>query len=339
MSTLDSSASSGDEEDDEDETGGPDGSPSVNDLFGQLNEFMWKGVPFPVEETELEVRQDLVIHKYADRNGAYVEGTGRHPVQITAVIPFLNNIYPATSEGWLPGTLYPFVWREFLKQCLEGTSGELQHPELGSLTCKLDLARTTWSGKVRGGVIVRATWIESDDEQADQLGNDLSNTSPVAAFAVANDLDANIEEYDGAVPSPLPAMSFSFDSLVSSIVGAIDSVTILEKQLQGRVDNLIYQCNRVKNSLDMASAASPLNWPIYQNLTRLKDAAWAVKLQPVTARKRQTKQLTVLKDSTFAQLIAQTNSDPGDFISLNYALMGQPVIPAGTVVLYYVAAT
>src|ERR1700722_318099 len=127
---------------------------SVNDLFAKLLEYKWKGVSFPVEDTELEIRQDLVIHRYADRNGAYVEGTGRHPPQTPARIPFLNTIYPAASESWPPGALYPQQFRLFLQACLDPTSGTLQHPELGALNCKVDVARSTWSGKVRSGVIV-----------------------------------------------------------------------------------------------------------------------------------------------------------------------------------------
>ena len=134
----------------------------------------------------------------------------------------------------------------------------LQHPELGPLNCKLDMARTTWQGTVRGGVWVHATWIESDDTQADQLGQDLSAASPITnLIASADDLDAQIAAYSGALPSPLTPLQFSFSDLANSICGVVDSVTVLQKEFQGRAQNMIYQCNRIQNSLDMASAASP----------------------------------------------------------------------------------
>lgn len=312
---------------------------SVLDLFAQLKEFRWKGVGVPVVEMSLDVRQDLVIHKYADRNGAYVEGTGRHPVQITALIPFLNTIFSAKTETWAQGALYPYQWRLFLRACLDGTSGELQHPELGALNCKVELARTDWKSTVTQGVWVHATWIESDDTQADQLGQDLSQASPITNLvASADDLDEQIATFEGARPGVFPPMQFSFDQMVSSIVGVINTPTLLSKEFQGRVDNLIYSANRITDALNGAAAASPLNWPLFQNAERVKAAAYAIKATPTVAQKRPTGTLRTQKDSTLAQLIAQTKSDPGDFIQLNYRLVGQPVVPAGSVVQFYLAA-
>lgn len=326
--------------------GSPGAAPlgSVNDLFAQLKEFVWKGVSVPVSTFEQDVRQDLVVHKFVDRNGAYVECTGRHPVEITAEIPFLNTIYSAANESWAQGALYPYQWRLFLKACLEGTSGILQHPELGPLNCKLQSARTVWSGKVRSGVIVRASWVESDDTQADQLGQDLSSASPITNLvASADDLDAQIATLQAAVAlqqQPLPPLQYSFSQIGSQIAGVIDTTTVLEKQFQGMTDNLIFQCNEVEEALELQSAASPLNWPIFQNCERLKDAAYALKAAPavVSTGVGVLTTLTLQKDSTFGQAIAQTKSDPATFIRLNYALVGQPVIPAGTAVQYYRSA-
>lgn len=318
-------------------SGAPTG--SVNDLFAQLHGFQWKGVDFPTTEFDTEVREDLVIHKMADRNGAYVESVGRHPVQVTATIPFNNYIVPAANENWPPGNLYPYQWRFFLRACLDGTSGNLVHPELGPLNCKLDMARTTWRGNERGGVVVHATWIESDDTQADQVGQDLSSASPIAAMTSnADDLDANIATLQSAVSlqeNPLPSLPFSFSALASSITGAIDSVTVLEKEYQGRVDNLIYQANEVEDALSTASAASPLNWPIFQGAERLKAAAYALKAQPQVAQGKALATYTLTKDSTMGQLIAQLGVDPPGFIALNYGLVGAPVVPKGTMVQYF----
>lgn len=317
---------------------------SVNDLFAQLKEFVWKGVSVPIVDTELEIRQDLVIHKFADRNGAYVEGTGRHPVQITARIPFINYIFSGKTETWPQGNLYPYQWRLFLKACLDGTSGTLQHPELGPLTCKLDLARTTWTGAVRGGVWVSATWIESDDTQADQLGQDLSAASPIAQLvSSADDLDENIAALQAAVSlqqNPVPALQFSFSQLAGFISGTIDTTTLLEKEFQGRTDNLIYQCDRVEESLELAQNASPVNWPIFQSCERLKSAAWALKAAPqvVAAGAGILTTLQLQKDSTMGEVMAATKADPASLIALNYTLVGQPVIPAGTTIQYYKSA-
>lgn len=314
---------------------------TVDDLFLQLKEASWKGVAFPFSETELDIRHDLVIHRFANRNGAYVEWTGRHPVQITGEIPFLNHIYSAPTETWPQGALYPYQWRLFIKACLDGTSGTFQHPELGPLNCKLDMTNTRWRGSVRGGVIVRAVWIESDDTQADQLGADLSQASPIGNLvANADDLDANIATLEAAVAAqqnPLPPLEFSFDMLANAIVGVFDTTTVLSKIAQGRVDNVIYQSNRVIDSVSRSPILGPLAWPLIQNAERLKDAAYNLKSQPaITTKGIRTKSLA--KDSTASEAALFVGSDLTDFIALNYQLIGRPVIPRGTPVNYYAQA-
>ena len=312
-------------------TGSSGGVPtgSVDDLFAQLKGFQWKGVDFPSAEDDLEIRQDLVIHRFADRNGAYVEGTGRHPVQITARIPFLNHIYSGQNENWPQGALYPYQWRLFLEQCLEGTSGTLVHPELGPLNCKIDVSKTTWSGKVRGGVWVQATWVESDDTQADQLGQDLSNASPIGNLtANADDLDENIATMAAALSAqsnPLPPLEFSFDMLANAVVGVIDVPPVLAKSYAGRVDNIIYQANRVQQALAMSPVLGPLAWPIFQGAQRVKDAAYNAKALPPLAGSAPVLTKNIPKDSTLSQAALFVGADITDFIVLNAALVATPV--------------
>lgn len=317
---------------------------SVNDLFAQLKEFSWKGVSFPAVETELDVSQSLVTHKYADRNGAYVEGTGRNPTKVSVVIPFENYIFSAKSESWSPGALYPYQWRLFMKACLDPTSGVLQHPELGAINCKLDVARTRWVGTKRGGVVVTASFVESDDAQADQLAVDLSASSPIADLvANADDLDANIQTLGVALAlqeNPLPMLDSTFTNLVDGVVSAIDLFTVLEKQAGGYVDNVIFQADEVETALMIAANASPLYWPIIQSCERQKSAAWQLKQQPAVAAPAGQKILKfkTAKDSTMAQLAASVSNDVARFMVLNAAFVGTPVVPAGSVLQYFAPA-
>ena len=81
--------------------------PAAN-LFPLLLGFAFRSIGFPCSETKLEVRQDLVIHKFADRDGAHDESTGRHPFQITARIPFINGlqrVHPGVTVDPEPGAM------------------------------------------------------------------------------------------------------------------------------------------------------------------------------------------------------------------------------------------
>jgi prophage DNA circulation protein len=321
------------------------GNGSVNDLFAKLLPASWNGIGFAVAEMEFEIRQDLVIHRYADRDGAYVESTGRHPAQFTFKIPFLNNIQSAPNENWPQGNLYPLQWRSFIIACLDGQSHTLVHPELGPINCKVDMARSSWSAKTRDGVWVSVAFVESDDTQADQLTQSLSVASPIGQLtASADDLDNQVDQVE--IVSPLfaqmaAANQFSFSQLASAISAVIDIPTLLSKQYQGMADNLIYQCNQIETALDMAENASPLNWPLFQNCERLKASAYAVKAQPTVATSNGTGTLTTYvlqKDSTIGQLASQFGADVQSLIVLNAQYVSAPVIPSGAVVQYYKSA-
>lgn len=308
-----------------------------NDLFGALLELQWRGIGVPYSETELDLRQDLVIHKFGDRDGGHVEGTGRAPLQITARLPLFNGLTPAPSETWNAGAMYPVLWRKFFAACADKTSGTLQHPELGSITCKCETAKTRWGADARSGVWVSVTWIESDDTGID-LDQDLSNPSPEAQVSIsASDLDAQFASINPALVPTLPTFPFSFTDLANAIRSVIDQTTILEKTAQGRLDNLLYQANQFETSLSLAANASPTNWPMFQSCERAKSAAYALKAQPQTPS-RPVLVKTTQKDATLAQVAAQVGASVADIIALNSGLVGPLFVPRGTPVQYYAKA-
>lgn len=307
------------------------------DLFGQLLELQWRTIGVPCASMELDLRQDLVIHKFADRDGAYIEGTGRAPLEVTARIPFINGLTAGANESWVEEFLYPTTWRRFFAACADKSSGTLQHPELGSILCKCQTARTAWSADVRGGVWVNMVWLETDDTGVD-LEQDLSNPSPIAQIDVsATDLDGQINSINPALVPSLPTLGFSFSALSQAIRGMIDTTTILQKQIAGRLDNVIYQANAVENSLDMVANATPTNWPMYQSAERLKGAAYALKAQPLPPS-RPVASRPMPKDCTLAQAASIVGASVADIITLNAPLVGQPYVPRGTPVSYYAQA-
>jgi hypothetical protein len=303
----------------------------VSTLFSGLYEFAWKGVSAPTSLVTFEFRQDLAIHKFADRDGAHIEGTGRAPMQFTAHIPFYNGLFPAASETWSQ-PLYPNQWRAFVSACADRTAGPLQHPELGPINCKLEHFRSTLSADRRTGQLVECVFLESDDT-ASQLQTDLGNNSPLANVAAfASDLDGQLATAPVPGIPALPTFPLTFTALANFVKGAIDSTTIMQKQFAGQIDNIVYQANAVQNSLDMAS--NSLNWPIYRNLGGLRSAAMDAKLM-LLAKGRAISQYTVPKDSTFGQLASSIPANLSDLIVLNRLLAINPVVPRDAVVRFY----
>ncbi len=305
-------------------------------LFGSLLEFQWRSIGFPVCDFETEVRQDLVIHKFADRDGAHIEGTGRAPLMITARIPFLNGLDRGPNEHW-QSPLYPYQWRRFFEACADKSTGILQHPELGPLTCKCEFARTRWEGNIRSGVYTNVTWLESDDT-TDDLTAALSYPSPLASVdAFAADLDLNLASVSKAqLPQPY-VPQYSFSDLANAVRGVVDTFTMMQKSFAGRLDNIVYEANALEFSLNQAQNSNALNWPLVQAAEGIKDAAYAAK-KVLLGQGKAIGLYKVQNDSTLAKISAVIPAPLTDLMNLNRSLVQAPLVPQNTQVRYYLQA-
>lgn len=309
---------------------------NVNDLFDGLQEFSWRGIPFPIIDTSLDLRQDLAIHKMVDRDGAHVEGTGRAPLQITVKVPFINRLSHGKIETW-DSPLYPTVWRNVFEACSDKTSGLIVHPELGELICKCENMSTRWAADARGGVFSNITFLETDDGIA-ELSFDLASTSPISqAQAAAEDLDGNVLILNPAITPKPYVPPFSFSDLMQSIRAVTDLPTLLSKQFSGRIDNFIYQANALEDSVNSSINASALNWPLIESAEIAKSACFDIKATQMTSGKP-LGLFTVQRDSTLAMIASTIGSDIGQIMLLNPAFVQRPVITAGSVVRYYLSA-
>ena len=329
-----------------------DANPDVSRIFEALLELRWREVPFPYTELTTELRQDLAIHKFADRDGAHIEGTGRSPLQITARVPLLVGIEAGPNEHW-QRPLYPFTWRKLFEACADRRTGTLQHPELGELTCKLESMRTRWDANVRSGVYVDISWMESDDLGIN-LEQDLAQPSPLADVqAAAGDLDNYVlslrpdqaptfpqsfsdlqQGQPTGAPQIPPKLPYTFSDLVHAIRGSIDQGTLLQRQFAGRIDNLLYQVQTILDSLQSPTNRSALNWPFIDAGERARAACYDLK-RTLLAKGRPVGFYTVPRDATLAMIAANIPATISDVITLNPAYMSSPLITGGSVVRYY----
>jgi hypothetical protein len=314
-------------------------------VLNYLVEYQWRGIGFPTESFTIELRQDLAIHKMTDRDGAYIEGTGRSPLQFSARIPFINGLTAGMNESWGGTNLYPSQWRSFFAACADRSTGVLQHPELGPITCKLESCHTEWSGHSLGGVWVNAVWLETDDSDINQVTAALASPSPAGQVASASaDLDNDVPNVIG--PS-LPTFPFSFSDLAFAIRGVIDTPSLMAKELGGRIDNILYQANTIVQALkgysDAAQTLNPnggvgntsaLNWPIYDACMQVQSAAYDLKSLQLTSGKPVSFYRVTVDQPLFS--VAQNIPAPlDDIFTLNPTLISQAIILSGTKVRYY----
>jgi hypothetical protein len=295
------------------------------------------------------LRHDLAIHKFADRDGAHIEATGRAPLQFEATIPFINTIATAGVETWHQ-PLYPAQFRKFVKACADKSTKKLQHPEFGLIDVKCEEFSTDWDGAKRGGVEVHVRWIESTDKP-DDLRQILADDSPAAALtASCRDLDLQVAAARTGITSPalpipgqpppvfqpsaphLPVFSTSFSQFAMALRGVFDQVTLFQKRIGGAGDNIVYQANAIQQSLDRSSNA--LNWPIQKNCYVVKAAVSDLR-QTILQKNKDVIMYVVPGDTTLAGIAAATGADVVDLMKLNKNLSSSPVIVKGTIVRYY----
>lgn len=299
------------------------------DVYEQLREFSWRGISFPVGVTRFDFEHDQTEHRWADRDGASIEATGRGPLVISSHVPMRNNIAPGANETWT-GPLYPVVFRSLLAALLDRTSGNLGHPELGTLTCKAKTVGCVWDPSKRDGVDLEIVWRQSTDS-SDDLKDVIASPSPIAAAIQAGaDLDAQVAEVP-ALPQPLPSDP-SFEESMRSLQAISDQALLASRQVQGVIDRVTY---RVQALSDSAVALKDAKlWPVINSSERIKAALYDLQRTMLVATKTISLYETP-KDMTFAQLVVATGDKVADLLALNPKLAGRPFVKARTTIRYY----
>lgn len=312
------------------------------DPFGQLKEFSWRGIGVPVTATRLVLRQDLAQHRYVGRPGADIEATGRAPFEISAEIPLINNIEPGPRESWKKGALYPGVWKKMLAAMADTSTGDLQHPELGVITCKAHTFDSPLDAKTRGGVMCNATWLETT-EDPNALSALIAAVSPLAgAIQAAQDIDRHLTTLTPPFPkSKVPEPSF--DDMMRSVQGVFDQVTLMQKRVGGVIGNIKYRVGNIERSMNAAmhlapnSAAQVKNWPMRDACGRMKSALRDLEKQLLTG-KRPIGIYIPGRSATMGKISADIPADIVSLMSLNPTLLAHPIVPANSLVRHYLAA-
>jgi len=299
-------------------------------LFEQLRPFKWRDVGFPVTAMRVSLSQDMAQHKFYGRDAANVEATGRDSLIINATIPFRNGVTPGKGELW--SALYPTAFRAFLVAMADSRRGVLQHPELGDVQCKPHTCEVHWDANKRDGCDVEASWIETveDDDPSVQLSAD----SPVAEVTnAAQDLTAQFTNLKNLVPT-LPVYTPGIADFLNGVAAIGDQVSLLKNRASGSIASLMYRLQTVQDSIERAM--TPLTWPAIDAIERVRAAANDFN-RTVLAAARPIATFTVPVATTMAGLsVMLPDANVGDLIKLNPSLMAGPVVPAGTVIRYYV---
>lgn len=321
----------------------------VNALFEQLLEFKWKDISVPTSKFTLRLRHDLAQHKYPNRPGANVEETGRAPYQITASIPFLNGAVPGKGETW--GVLYPTQYRKFMSVSAKGTTGVVQHPEHGEISCKLESCDVVWDATRRDGVTVECVWIETilDGDDVDFVN---SRPSPIAEVLLgALDLDVQITTVTPPFPT-LPVYTPDFAASMRSLTAVADQVTLASQRGLGQIDSLFYRLDTLQNAITKAQSApattvrgliAPIQngkalrallWPMTNTIEQMRSAGNDLK-SVIGTNGRPIKVYVTQVQMSLANIAQTLGVNVNDVMTLNHASTREATVEARTPIRYY----
>ncbi len=305
------------------------------DLFEQFLPAKWRDVEFPVTKMRMSLAHDLVEHKTWGRDGARVEATGRAPYRFSFSAPLTNGIVPGKGERW--SILYPNQFRSLFAAFQKKETGVLQHPEFGEIACKAERLEIDWEAGKRGGVDAELSFVETI------IANDadiLEFPSPVQEIELAalnldsDDVKVDLKKLLADKGIILPEFKNNCMDLVRKIQAVVDTPTLLQNRIAGRIDALIYQANKIGESAERARDA--YTWPVAEDTEKVKSATHEMR-ENLLKTDRPVAFYRVPAETTIAGVVIQIpGSTVSDIMRLNPKLMASPVVPGGTQVRHYV---
>ena len=119
--------------------------------------------------------------------------------------------------------------------------------------------------------------------------------------------------------------------MMRSIQSVSDKVTLLQKQVGGKIASIHYRLNTVRDSIDRMGSASVSN---VRALVEKTQAA-VFEVQRTMLLVGRTVHDTTGAEMTIGEIVKTYKMRVADFIKLNPGLARMPRIPAGTVVVHY----
>ena len=319
------------------------------DVLATLQECSFRGVAFPVTTLDESFGHDTPQHKSMDRDGAFVENTGRNPFVFAVVAPFIaRSLARGKNETW--DDLYPRQFERFRTACLDRTTGEFAHPLYGTFKVKATDWRSALSADERGGQTVSVTFIETRDD-ADEPAFEASARTRATSVAVSLDAQLATLRPPPGTFTEVDAVD-SFTAAVEEITRAVDGGALNAAQFLAKIDRTIAKLGRVANSIDRAASVVSVNAltgatttlgtlgpgsaRIWTNCRVLQATLYELRLRASASGNRTVSTYSTSARTTLVGLSIKLKSSTAELLALNPGLpRTRPTIPANTVVTYY----
>ena len=248
------------------------------DILATLQECSLRSVAFPIISIKETFGHDVPQHKSMDRDGAFIENTGRNPFVFSIVAPFYaKTLLRGKNETW--DDLYPARFELLRNACIERSTTDFVHPLYGTFRVKVIDWDSTLNADERGGQTVALTVIETRD---DGVSSAFTQSTQSRVRSTAVDLDKQLRALS---PSPLlttspkyPTPVFtaadqekSFEDMVNKLLRVNSTSALDATQALARIDRAVVKLDRVAKTIDRSAIVTrtdPLTGAVV-NLGRL----------------------------------------------------------------------
>lgn len=215
------------------------------DILSTLQECKIRDISVPVITIKESFGHDTAQHKSVDRDGAFVENTGRNPFIFNVTIPFYaKTITRGANETWTD--LYPARFELTRDACIDRTTADFEHPLYGTFKVKITDWEATLNADERGGQTVSVTLIETRD---DGEASAFTPSTQSLALSTAIDLDSQL-----AAISPSP-MVFTSSDKESSFAGVVSSLSRVKGNTAVQTTQALTTIDRTIGKLSTVAAS------------------------------------------------------------------------------------
>ncbi len=305
-----------------------------HDQLAKLREWEWapdnaggQSTKFPCTKMSMEFQHSIAKHQYFQADGASLEHTGRDAIVFTAEIPFYSSIARGVNESWQP--LYPNEFRAFLTLARQGDTGNLTHPEVGIVRCKLEKLKIDWDANKRGGCDVAVTWLEDKAP----LDADVLAKGRIELDDTVLSLDTQVRDYGLTPTDPTIPPFEAIARLLGNAQALADQSFIAAWRVSQYAGKLGYAVGNIMQSFNrLATTDRLLAHEMRRSLALMESRANEVRA--ALGRGGAVVLYTTPRPMSIAEIAVDVQGDVRTIANLNPHLVRRHQIPSGATVRY-----
>lgn len=290
--------------------------PIQPDVLSQLPLLSWRNLsPPPYDVVGFEWANELAPRAIPYLDVEVHDDVRRKSAEFKARLYFCEKVQKGAFTD---------LWPQWLPAIKTGSPDYFVHPLLGTLRARVKNVGGEVKARVRDGVIVDVTWIETL-EDTNSISADLSNELSIDSQASIADQNATSVGISYPSGSNYTSISGAWDAIRGSVFSAAATIS-------GPLNTLIANVDTMADDVDDLDSHTAL--PAFDSLVTCWNSL--VQLQKkLAATARTTSSVKLTADTTLDSFALQVGNSLIDVMGANLQALNRPFVPKGATLVYY----